>query len=333
MKNASTPIERFKPAWWMRNRHLQTILPSRFRKVPSAPTRRYRLELDDGDFLDLDVLDSSRDEAPVLLLFHGLEGSADSQYIKAMLLQAKQQDWRAMATHFRGCSEEPNRLPRSYHSGETADLEHVIQYASTAYPHSPLVAVGYSLGGSALLNLLADNPNADKLAAACAVSVPYDLAASADVMNQGFARIYRNHFLKTLCEKAQNKARLYQEHHYDLDLVAAQSKQDFWVYDHYITAPLHGFDSVEDYYQRCSSGRKLHRITRPTLLVHALDDPFMHSGVVPQAKDLPSNIELEISKYGGHLGFVSGHIPLRPKYDWLEKRLMMFLEQQLNPTG
>lgn len=311
----------------MKNPHLQTITPSRLRRQAPLALQRQRLQLGDGDFLDLELLHSSQTTAPVLLLFHGLEGSVESQYIQAMLHQAKRSQWAAIGMHFRGCSGEPNRLPRSYHSGEIEDLEHVIQYALEHYPNRPILAAGFSLGGSALLNLLAQSPYADRLAAACTVSVPFELAECADKMNQGFSRVYRNHFLTSLRQKIRGKQHLLKEHNIDLKLVEQQD--DFWAFDHLVTAPLHGFNSAKDYYQRCSSRPKLKAITRPTLIIHSLDDPFMHSGCAPKPVEVSPSIELEITQHGGHLGFVSGKTPFRPDYSWLEKRIMYFFEKQI----
>lgn len=320
----------FKPAWWLKNPHLQTIVPSRLRKQRRPDVQRHRLDLDDGDFIDLDIVHSTATQpVPVLLLFHGLEGSTESQYIQSMLLQAQHLGWSAIGVHFRGCSGEPNRLPRSYHSGEVKDLEAVIDYSQQCYPNSPLLAAGYSLGGSALLNLLSDSPYADRLTAACAVSVPFELAECAHRMNRGFSRVYRNHFLQTLRDKLRTKQALLRQHRIEIDWDKTQAENDFWAFDHHVTAPLHGFSSVDDYYQRCSSRPKLKDIQRPTLIVHALDDPFMHPGVVPQPQELSNSIQLELSQHGGHLGFVSGKLPFRPRYDWLEKRQIAFFQQQL----
>lgn len=319
---------KFKAAWWMKNPHLQTIAPSRLRKQAKLDLQRHRLQLQDGDFLDLDIVNGNKTEqAPILLLFHGLEGSVESQYMQAMLHQAKQAKWTAIGMHFRGCSEESNLLLRSYHSGETADLEQVIQYALDHHPGRPILAAGFSLGGSALLNLLAHSPYADKLVAACTVSVPFDLAECATRMNHGFSRVYRNHFLTTLRQKIRRKQHLLNGQVIDFERV--EKNDDFWAFDHLVTAPLHGFLSATDYYQRCSSRPKLKAISRPTLIVHSLDDPFMHSGCVPKPSEVSASIELEITQHGGHLGFVSGNTPFRPNYSWLEKRIMHFFEQQL----
>lgn len=315
----------------MKNPHLQTIAPSRLRKQAKLVLQRHRLQLSDGDFLDLDIIDSSNAaHTPVLLLFHGLEGSVESQYIQAMLHRADQAHWTAIGMHFRGCSGEVNQLPRSYHSGETEDLEHLIQYSLKHYPDRPILAAGFSLGGSALLNLLAQSPYADKLTAACTVSVPFELAECANKMNQGFSRVYRNHFLSSLRQKVRSKQHLLQRENIDFEQL--EKKDDFWVFDHLVTAPLHGFNSAKDYYQRCSTRPKLKAIKRPTLIIHSLDDPFMHSGCVPQPCEVSPSVELEITQHGGHLGFVSGNTPFRPDYSWLETRIMHFFTQQLSPS-
>lgn len=311
----------------MRNPHLQTIVPSQLRSLPKTPIHRETFTLPDGDFIDVDYTDNA--SGPVLILLHGLEGSTESQYIQAMLNQAHRAGWQGVGMHFRGCSGRDNSLPRSYHSGDIEDFHELLLALHVKYPHRKFAAAGYSLGGSVILNWLATHNESKLLDAACAVSVPYELATCASRMNQGFSRVYRNHFMKTLRDKVRRKAPLLAQHKVDIDLRAIEDSNDFWVFDHHVTAKLHGFRDAEDYYRSCSSKPKLKSINIPTLLIHSLDDPFMHPHCVPQPEDLSDAVELELTQHGGHLGFVSGSIPLRPRYDWLETRMMHFLKEKL----
>lgn len=315
----------FKPPWWLRNAHLQTMWPFLFRQRAPVATRRERLELPDGDFLDLDL--TLNESGPIVLILHGLQGSAKSKYAAGLLQALSSHGYRAVLMHFRGCSGESNRLPHSYHSGETRDPAFVIDWLRARFPQAPVAAVGFSLGGNALLKLLAEQAASCRLRTAVAVSVPFLLNEGADRFNRGLSRIYRRYLLRSLIRSILDK-------HSQIDLSgkinlnALSRCRDFWVFDNEVTARLNGFKDVHDYYRRSSSRQYLRHIRTPTLILHAADDPFMTPATVPGEKELSEHVTLELSKHGGHVGFVTGNNPFRMKY-WLEERILRHLKDQL----
>lgn len=238
---------------------------------------------------------------------------------------------QAVVMHFRGCSGEPNRLSRTYHSGETEDLDCVVRWLRLHWPDRARGVVGYSLGGNVLLKWLGERGRDAPVAAAVAVSVPMDLAACAARMERGFSRLYRHQLVGSLRRKVLEK---YAQRPGTLDLERVRRAQGFREFDTLVTAPLHGFTDADDYYRRCSSRDFVARIRRPTLILHALDDPFMIPGVLPDTSSLPAQVTLEVSRHGGHVGFVEGTGPLglRPGY-WLERRVPAFITRQLADCG
>ena len=305
----------FRAPAWCRNPHLQTLWPVVAGRHPSPPLRRQRLELPDGDFLDLDWLrDAPADPAaPVLLILHGLQGSSRSHYARRLLALAARRGWRAAVMHFRGTSGEPNRLARSYHSGETADLGHVLGHLADACPRAPRVVIGVSLGGNVLLKWLGEAGGRAPVDAALAVSVPLDLAASSRHLDRGLARLYRDRLLRDLKGALRAKAA---RRPLPIDLAAALRARTFTEFDARVTAPLHGFAGAEDYYRRCSAVRFLAGIRAPTWILQARDDPFLPAAALPDPGALPSCVQLALSAHGGHVGFVAGR-PWAPRY-WLE---------------
>lgn len=315
----------FEPPWWLRNAHLQTLWPFLFRPRPRIAVRRERLELPDGDFLDLDC--TLNESGPVVLILHGLQGSARSKYAAGLLHALASHGYRAVLMHFRGCSGEPNRLPHSYHSGETADPAFVIDWLHARFPQEPLAAVGFSLGGNALLKLLAEQGTGCRLRTAVAISVPFLLNEGADQFNRGFSRIYRHYLLRSLVRSIMDKhAKIGLAG--KINLNAVRACRDFWVFDNEVTARLNGFKDVHDYYRRSSSRQYLRQIRTPTLILHAEDDPFMTPATVPRQEELSEHVTLELSKHGGHVGFVNGNNPFRMKY-WLEERILRHLKDHL----
>lgn len=313
----------FKPAWWLRSPHLQTMWPTLFRRdMKKFVLRRERLELPDGDFIDLDW--SGGKQGPIVLVLHGLEGSIDSPYAKGMLAALNEQGWRSVFMHFRGCSGEMNRLPRMYHSGETHDLDFVVKTLQKNYPNTPLAAIGFSLGGNVLLKWLGETQQQNPLTAAVAVSVPFELWKTSNRIQKGFSRFYQWYFLKKLLAKVAQKP-AFQAH----SLPRMRTIRDF---DHYVTAPLHGFLDVDDYYARASSRPYLKSIQVPTLVLHAKDDPFMTPDTIPEQQELSEYVKLEITEEGGHVGFVCGRLPWRPVY-WIEQRAPLFLQAYLQSRG
>jgi uncharacterized protein len=315
----------FQPPWWLRNGHLQTLWPYLVRPRPRVATRRERLELPDGDFLDLDF--TLNETGPIVLVLHGLQGSTRSKYAAGLLQALSAYGYRAVLMHFRGCSGEPNRLPHSYHSGETRDPAFVIDWLHARFPHEPLAAIGFSLGGNALLKLLAEQGNSCRLKIAIAVSVPFLLHEGADQFNRGLSRLYRQYLLRSLVRSIMDKhKKIGLAGKINLDAIRGCS--DFWIFDNEVTARLNGFKDVHDYYQRSSSRQYLHAIKTPTLIVHAEDDPFMTPKTPPTKNELSEHVTLELSKHGGHVGFVTGNNPFRMRY-WLEERILSHLKDCL----
>lgn len=316
-------LNAFRPAWWLPGAHLQTIFPNVLRRPPKVRLQRERWELGDGDFIDLDW--TRREDGPIVVILHGLEGSSRSPYAAGMLRAVANQGWRGVLLHARGCSGEPNRLPRRYHAGDTGDLDYVIRTLRDLEPAAPIAVVGYSLGGSVLLNWLAETPDARPIAAAVAVSVPFDLDACATRLERGWSRFYQRHLLNRLYAALDKK---HARNPHPLAERVRHKPNSFRVFDDVYTAPLHGFEGVSDYYQQASCGPKLRRIRTPVLILHARDDPFLHPDAVPTRDSVSDAVRLEISDKGGHVGFVSGP-PWRPRY-WLEERIPRYLAEAFN---
>jgi hypothetical protein len=288
---------------------------------------RERFETPDGDFVDVDWL-PGRPDAPLLLVLHGLEGTARSHYIGGLFDQAAARGWRAGVLYFRSCSGEMNRLPRFYHSGDTGDLDHVLRAVTGREPGVRVGVVGISIGGNVLLKWLGEQGTAapEPLVGAVAISVPFDLAACARVMDQGLQKVlYTASFMRSFREKTRAKARA---HPGFVDVPAALRARTFAAYDRAVTAPLHGFADEVDYWRRASSGPYLTRIRRPTLLISALDDPFIPRSSLPDPRELPPAVRAEFVPIGGHVGFVEG-LPWRAS-SWAERRAVEFLASALD---
>ncbi len=309
----------FQPAWWCRGPHAQTLWARLARLTPKISFWRERLELPDGDFIDLDW--SETGSGPIVVVLHGLEGSSDSPYARGIMQAIERRGWRGVVMHFRGCSGEPNRLARSYHSGDTGDLSYFINTLRRREPRTPLAAVGFSLGGNVLLKWLGKASGAAPLRAAVAVSVPYVLGSAADRLNRGFSRLYQWQLLRSLRSTVAEKRDRVKLPLKIQDLSTLNSFRDF---DEHVTAPLHGFDSADHYYTVSSSRQYLKGITLPTLLLHAQDDPFMTEKAIPGQKELSESVVLEVSPHGGHVGFVTGTWPWQARY-WLEQRIPDYL--------
>lgn len=300
----------FKPAWWLKGPHLQTLWPSLLRRKNKLALRNERLELNDGDFLDLSWVGDNN--GPIVLMLHGLNGGINSHYANGLMHAIQQRGWRGVVMHFRGCSGEPNRLARSYHSGETGDVKTVIAELIKREPHTPIFLIGYSLGGNVLLKMLGENKLPPSVKAAVAVSVPFELAKTADHLNKGFSKIYQWRLVRELVRMHFNKFN-----------VKHGKLHTFWQFDNTVTAPLHGFASAMDYYTQSSSKQYLHQIQLPTLIIHAQNDPFTTQCALPTKDDVSKLVELEFTADGGHVGFVTGKYPWRPTY-WLEQRILQY---------
>ena len=314
----------FEPAWWCRGAHVQTLWAAVIRRPASVPLRRERLELPDGDFVDLDWVDPAH--GPIVILLHGLEGSSRSRYARGMLQALGRHGFRAVLMYFRGCAGEPNRLARSYHSGETGDLDFLVQTLKKREPHTALALVGFSLGGNVLLKWLGENAGRAPVETAVAVSVPFMLADSVRRMERGFSQIYQWNLLASLRRSLKRK---FARRPCPIPLAGLSRLRGFRDFDEHITAPLHGFRGAEHYYAAASSRPFLRRIEVATLVVHAADDPFMTPSVIPSAEELSPAIRFELSRHGGHVGFVAGPWPWQARY-WLEERIPAWLQQQLS---
>jgi len=310
----------FRAAWWLPGGHAQTVYPFLARRESPPPLSRERLELDDGDFLDLDWT-ADREQALVLVL-HGLEGSVTSHYAARLLNRLSDAGFTAVFMYLRGCSGVPNRLPRRYHSGETGDLETVVRHVKARFPERPLHAVGFSLGGNILLKWLGERGETAPLQRAVAVSVPFRLDSAATRLERGLSRGYQRYLLRRLCAAFTEK--LKQVAVPTVDAAVLQRVRTLRDFDDAITAPLHGFRDADDYYRQSSCRQFLAGIGVPTLIVHARNDPFMYPDVVPSAAELSASVRLELSRDGGHVGFVGGRWPWAPRH-WVHDRICEFL--------
>jgi len=323
-------MNNFQAAPGLKNRHLQTLYATFFRKLTQPAFEIQRFELTDGDFVDCHwhCKPSRKSTSPIAVLFHGLTGSYRSSYIQGIMLSLKKAGIASVLMHFRGCSGELNRTARAYHSGDTCDAKAWIASLQQQFPNSKLFAIGYSLGGNMLLKLLAEYRDASPLSAAVAVSAPLQLEVSAATMQLGFARVYQQHLLKLLKQTLLVK---YQYHDYQtligLSVKQAKSISSIEQFDDLYTAKIHGFANAKDYYQRSSARQYLNQIETETLIIQALDDPFMTSAVLPVAERLPDSVILEVQQHGGHLGFISGKL-WRPEY-WLEQRINHYFSTRL----
>jgi predicted alpha/beta-fold hydrolase len=280
--------------------------------------------LPDGDFLDLTW--SGPHDGALVMLLHGLEGSMDSHYVTGLMQTLSRCGYRILFVNFRGCSGEPNRLPRSYHSGDTADIHFVVEHLAKAHGQMPFAAVGFSLGGNVLLKWLGEQREAAPVRCAVAVSVPFLLDHAARRLREGLSRIYQRHLIGKLQRKFRAKFALM-----DCPLkVDIDALNTFHRFDDQITAPLHGFNGVADYYARSSSRQFLGKIRRPTLILHAEDDPFMYPETVPRSEELAPAVQLELSRTGGHVGFIQGVWPFIADY-WIDRRVLNWLNLHATP--
>jgi predicted alpha/beta-fold hydrolase len=325
--------EIYRPAWWIPGAHAQTLWGKFFRPRPPLPLRIERWDTPDGDFIDVHRLEGPRD-APRLVLLHGLEGTIRSHYVAGFFGEAVRRGWSADLLIFRGCGDEPNRAPRFYHSGETGDLSMVLGRVRAEIPDAPIVLAGVSLGGNVLLKFLGElGPSVpDKVVAAAAISVPFDLERGARFISTGFSRIYDRHFLRTLRHKALAKL----EHYPELfDADELNRAENIYAFDDAVTAPVHGFKDAHDYYARSSSLGFLDRVAVPTLLLNAIDDPFLPADVLDQVREIArgnSCLDLEFTEHGGHVGFIGGRAPWRPFY-YAEWRACEYLNATLVKHG
>lgn len=306
----------YKAPYYLFNPHLETVVPSVFRKVTGI-YQRERLELTDGDFLDLDWMQTQRDK--LVIISHGLEGNSERHYTKGMASYFFANSWDALAWNCRGCSGEMNRLPRFYHHGATEDLAAVVDHVIKKN-YKQIVLVGFSMGGSMTLKYLGERIPPKEIKSAITFSVPCNLGSSAAELDKSKNKFYLNRFLKKLEKKVQAKAKQFPK------LLSAKNFETiitFREFDTCYTAPLHGFTDADDFYTRASCNPHLENIKLPVLLVNALNDPFLPEACYPieLAKQHP-HLHLEMPTRGGHVGF-----SLTGKINWMEKRALQFASQ------
>ncbi|MDZ7647158.1 MAG: alpha/beta fold hydrolase [Cytophagales bacterium] len=305
----------YQPPFFLFNNHVETIMPSIFRTVPGSYTRE-RIELHDGDFLDLDWFSKSGNK--LVIVSHGLEGNSERHYAKGMAAYFFKQGWDAVAWNCRGCSGEINRLPRFYHHGATDDLAAVVDYAvEKNYKHIALV--GFSMGGSMTLKYLGEQGIHTKIKSATVFSVPCHLGSSASELEKPANKFYLQRFLKKLEKKMLAKSHLFPEL---ISIKGFKNISSFREFDNRYTAPLHGFADADDFYSKASCGPYLSTIQTPALIVNAINDPFLPEACYPYAlaKDHAS-VHLETPNKGGHVGFSLKTL----SENWMEKRAFEFI--------
>lgn len=316
----------FHPAWWLPGPHLPTVFGKLVRRVPPAQDRIERWETPDKDSVSVARVDPARHDAPMLTIFHGLEGSVDSNYAQGLMHLARARGWGAALLIFRTCDGRIPEAPRMYHSGETQDADFFLRRLAAERPGAPLLATGVSLGGNVLLKWLGEQGAnvPSELRAAAAVSTPFDLAAGSRFLERGFSRVYVRHFVRKL--KAKARAALARHPTLPVERARLERARTFWDFDDAFTAPVHGFAGAADYYTRSSSLRFLPTVSRPALLFSALDDPFLPAAILGQVQEVARRNSLlhpEFTPTGGHVGWVSGS-PLAPVYH-MEPRVVHWL--------
>jgi predicted alpha/beta-fold hydrolase len=307
---------------WLPGGHLQTIYPATLVAKPAVRYRRERWEVHHPtlgeDFVDVDFVDGEPDK-PLVVLFHGLEGSSDSHYARGLMAALAERGWSGAVPHFRGCSGEPNRTARFYHSGDSLEIDWIMARLR-ARASGPLYAAGVSLGGNALLRWLGESGGkAEFVTAAAAISAPLDLARGGEALSSGFNMLYTRMFLQTLKPKCLAKLEQFPGL---FDRQALLAARDLYAFDNVVTAPLHGYRDTDDYWHRASARHVLHDITVPTLVLNARNDPFLPGEHLPNSA--ARAVTLEYPDEGGHVGFPAGPFPGR--IDWLPQRILSFFD-------
>lgn len=318
----STPI--YHAPAWLPGGHLQTLFPYFFASKAKVPYRRERWELPDGDFMDLDWIDNP-DNTPLVVLFHGLEGHSRGYYALALMHQIRQRGWRGVVVHFRGCSGEPNRLPRAYFAGDSAEIDYVLKRLREQDASTKIFAVGFSLGANALLKWLGELSTAARqiIQAGVGISAPLDLTAAGNALDSGFNKLfYTRHFLRTLKQTALQKLTRFPGL---FDAERVRSATTLRQFDDVVTAPLHGYKDATEYWRLASSKPGLIHIAVPTLVINARNDPFLPQWALPHQHEVSAAVTLEYPAQGGHVGFHSGRFP--GNVDWLPKRVLDYLQR------
>lgn len=317
----------YRAPWWLPGGHVQTVYASLVSPPPQVTYRRERWDttpngVADGDFIDVDFVDGIAGR-PVLLHFHGLEGSSQSQYALGFMARCKALGWTGIVANFRGCSGEMNRLPRAYHSGDATEIDWIVRKTAARFPDVPLYTAGVSLGGNALLKWLGErNTEAARLVTAAAgISAPVDLMAAGDALGRGFSLNYARHFLETMKTKA---TRMHDNHPGCFDFAAMRAARNLREYDNVVTAPLHGYRDTDDYWTRASSKPGLADVHVPTLVLNAKNDPFLPASALPVPTQVSGYVTLDQPAQGGHVGWPDPRFPGRTQ--WLTDRIFHFLQ-------
>jgi len=322
-----TKVHSFTPAFGLANKHFQTVYSSLFAKNLNLSFEIKKFHTSDGDFVNTYWSQTNKQttNTSLVVLFHGLAGNYTSPYIQGNVQALNNAGFDAVVMHFRGCDGEENLLPRSYHSGETGDALEFLQSIKKQNKYKTIFCLGFSLGANMLLKLLGELKENSLIDAAVAVSPPLELDTCANEINKGISRYYQYRLVKDL-----NLALYKKFSKHDMKSLLKITQEDikniktFWEFDEAYTAPIHGFDSAQDYYTKCSSRQFLKDIQTPTLIIHSKDDPFMSPKILPSEEELSTCVILELHEKGGHVGFVGGSI-LRPEY-YLEKRVVEFFK-------
>ncbi len=320
-------IAPYRAPRWLPDGHSQTIWPAVIAPLPRVSFHRVRWDTPDGDFVDLDFLEppssaDALDPQPLVVLFHGLEGGSSSHYARGLMNTVGALGWRGVVPHFRGCGGEPNRLARAYHSGDSEEVDWMLRRLRTGHAAAaPVLAVGVSLGGNALMKWLGERGDAarDVVRAAVAVCAPQDLEAGARSLSSGFNRVYMANFLKTLKRKSLDKLDRFPALY---DRAAVLASRTFFDFDTVVTAPLHGFRDCYDYWTRSSCKRFLGGVAVPALVINALNDPFVPASALARPAEVSRHVTLEYPAHGGHVGFPSERPP--GGHTWLPARVLAY---------
>lgn len=314
----------FRSPWWLPGGDAQTIYAALVGgRRPKQRLVRETWDTPDGDHVVVDFLGADP-RAPLVVMLHGLEGSSESHYARALLVALEAQGWRGAVPHFRGCGGIANRLPRAYHSGDTEELAWWLARFAERAAGAPLFVSGVSLGGNVLLKWLGEQGDGARsiVRAAAAVSAPMDLAAAGFALERGFKRIYTRLFLATMKPKALAKLNAYPGLFDRRRLELARTLREF---DDVVTAPLHGFADYADYWKRASAKPVLKHIRVPTLVLNARNDPFLPAQHLPRAEELSDAVTAEFPACGGHVGFLNGRFP--GNFRWLPERIIAFFSE------
>jgi hypothetical protein len=335
MTMPSEPLPPFQPAWWLPGGHAQTLWPVLTRRVRLA-TRTEMLELPDGDVTQLDWLDDERQRrggdgghSPIVILMPGLQGDLNSQYIRGLMLALGRRGWRAVLLNHRG-RPEPNRFAHSYHCGLTDDIDYLTAHLHQTEPDAPLAVVGFSLGANMMLKWLGDAGRENRplpIRTAIAVCAPFQLGRVARRIEHGFSRVYQNRMIRCLHSDVRRKLATMPG---TLDLTEDElpALNTFPKFDDRITAPLHGFNGAEDYYERNRTDVLARHIRIPTRIINTDDDPLIPQELIPAPRDVSEHVTLQITRSGGHMGFVAGPTPVTPRY-WLDQAIPTCLAPHL----